>query len=145
MPIRLSAAVRGQRGLIVNLFRCDRAIEDRVRRQTVRTGVRVQQTAFQLAPVSESDPDSFHMRDKIRLEFSPGGLAFTVGYAESDFTAEGKAPYGVFQELGFIHYLSGEFIRNPHIEPGFRAEDRNYRLGIRSAVIQAIASLPRAG
>lgn len=144
MPIRLSASVRGQRGLIANLFRCDKAITENCRKQTVRTGVKVQQLAFQLAPVSEDDADSFHMRDQIRLEFTPGGLGFEVGYDETDFTKAGEAPYGVYQELGFTHYLSGEFIRNPHIEPAYRSEDRNYRIGVRNAVIAAIAQLPRA-
>lgn len=147
MAIKLKASVRGQRGLVANLFELDRTIQRGVRRQTVASGARVQAHAIQLAPYDDDktiDPD-FHMRDQIRLVLSKGGLAFEVGYYDADFAVVGQENYGAFQELGFTHYQSGEFIRNPHIEPAFHAEDRAYRLGIRREVINAIARMSGRG
>lgn len=141
----LTLSVRGQRGLAANFFAADREIAEAVRLHTLSTGVRVHAGAVERAPVDLSeDADDFVMREKIRLMVSPGGLAFEVGYLESDFSEADQPPYFIFQEEGFHHYLTGEYIRNPHLEPAYRAEERNYRDGVRSAVLAAIARLPGA-
>jgi hypothetical protein len=138
MPVKLKASVRGQRGLVANLFAGVRGIEQGVRRQTLKSAVRVHQDAYRRAPVDEDV-----MRQLIRLQVSKAGLAFEVGYYDADFAAIGQENYGAFQELGFHHYGSGDFIRNPHIEPAFHAEDRAYRDGIRREVQLAIARMGR--
>src|SRR5688500_18778424 len=137
---RLTLSVRGQRGLAANLHAADKQISEAVRLVTLETAVRVHAGAQERAP-----KDTGFMTDHIRIDMSPGGLAFEVGYREDDFLRADLPPYFIFQELGFHHYATGEYIRNPHLEPAYRAEERGYRNGIRTAVRDAIARLPRAG
>lgn len=137
MPIKLKGSVRGQRALVANLFEGIRGIRAGCQRQTLATGVAVQVEAFNRAPVDED-----FMRQQIRLVLSKGSLAFEVGYYDPDFAEHGDGEnYGVHQELGFEHYLTGQVVRNPHIEPAYRVNEPAYRNGIRREVLAAIARM----
>ena len=70
------------------------------------------QMAYDLCP-----KDTFFMADHIRVEFSPGGYAYYLGWRRRDFTAAGKSFYALYQELSFRHWLSGKIIHNPCLQP----------------------------
>jgi hypothetical protein len=132
--VRLTLSLRGDRAMVANLFRTEADIVAEIVAHNREIGERVRERAFVLAPV-----DKEFMRERIKLRLSETGLVFEVGYDESDFAAAGKPPYFKYQELGFTHWRSGEFIRNPHLEPAFREFDQAYRAGIRARVQQALA------
>jgi len=134
--VSLTLSVRDERALIANLHRYDDAIVADVVATNVETSEAIRALAFQLAPV-----DRDVMRQKIKVAMSPSGLVFEVGYDDRDFISEGLEPYYWFQELGFTHYQSGEFIRNPHLEPAHRAYEAPHRAAIRQRVQRSIQQL----
>lgn len=70
------------------------------------------QMAYDLCP-----KDTYFMADHLRTEFSEGGYAYYIGWKRSDFTGAGKAGYFLYQELGFRHWITGQFIQNPCLAP----------------------------
>ena len=68
--------------------------------------------AYDLCP-----KDTYFMADHIRVEFSKGGYAYYIGWKRKDFTGAGKPGYFLYQELGFRHWRSGQFIQNPCLMP----------------------------
>ena len=65
----------------------------------------VRSRAWHKAPVATG-----RLRDSLKVEEEPksGGLGYVVS---SD------CPYGLYQELGFHHWLSGAWIQNPFLIP----------------------------
>lgn len=121
--IRIDVRVRErtQRATVGNLRQYGRDTVRDLAVLTEKSGARVLRTAQRLAP-----RDSGYMVSRIRLVISAKRLAWQLGYDESDFIGRGLAFYPVFQELGFRHWLSGEFIQNPHLRPAFLIEQPRY-------------------
>ena len=144
-PIHFDLRVtRGSaRGTIANLRQYGTGLVRDVQVITEKSGRRALRTAKRLAPVSDNDPDLFHMRDHIHLVISAKRLAWQLGYDESDFVRRGLAFYAVFQELGFHHWISGEFIQNPHIRPAHALEAARYASDIAAAARRRAAMMRR--
>ena len=141
-PILIDVRVRAasQRATIANLRQYGRNVIGAMQKITVASGRRLQADAMRRAPVDEG-----YMRTRIRLVLSAQKLAYQVGYDEADFIGHGLAFYPVFQELGFRHWLSGEFIQNPHLKPAHLVEGPRYYREVAQALRQSAARLRRAG
>jgi hypothetical protein len=130
-PIQLDARVSAGslRATISNLRQYGTGSIRDLQRITERSGKRAQSTAKRLAP-----KDSGYMASKLQLVLSAKRLAWRIGYDEADFIGRGMAFYPVFQELGFRHWITGEFIQNPHIRPAHRLEAARYAADVAAAL-----------
>lgn len=139
-PIQLDARVSAGsvRATIANLRQYGRGSIADVQAITDKSGRRALATAKRLAP-----RDSGYMVSKLQLVISEKRLAWRIGYDEADFIGRGLAFYPVFQELGFRHWLSGEFIQNPHIRPAHALEAARYAADIAKALRRRAVAMSR--
>ncbi len=128
-----------QRATVGNLRQYGRNVVAELQKLTVRSGARAHATAVRYAPVDEG-----YMRSRIRIVISARRLAYQLGYDEADFIGKGLAFYPLFQELGFRHWLSGEFIQNAHLRPAFELEAPRYLREVAQALRTSAARLARA-
>jgi len=128
-----------QRATVANLRQYGRGVSRDLERITVRSGERAQAMAEHFAPVDEG-----YMRSKIRLVISAKRLAWQLGYNQADFSGQGLADYYLFQELGFRHWITGQFIQNAHLRPAFELERPRYLREVAQALRVNAARLARA-
>lgn len=125
--------VSGTRGIIANIYASQARIGEHIRKVNVRAARQTRDLAKQLAP-----KDTHNLEESITYTLSEQGLAFDVYHDPSFFP---DAPYQIFQELGFKHYLSGEFIQNAHLVPAWEAMKPHYAADISRAARAAIQGL----
>ncbi len=115
--------VTGDRGVLANIYARQKRIQESVRAEVRQTGADWLALARRYAPKDEGT-----LEDSLTVEMSPSGNEWTGFHDPSHYPGEN---YGDFQELGFRHHLSGEFIQNPHMYPAFREieETAGARLG----------------
>lgn len=130
---RTPLQVSGTKGIIANLYASQRRIGDHIRKVNTRSARQTVALAKQLAP-----KDTHNLEESITSATSDQGLVFDV-YHDPSFYPD--APYNVFQELGFRHWLSGEFIQNAHLVPAWEAMKPHYAADISRAVRAAIEGL----
>lgn len=128
--------VEGIKGLVANLYATQQRVVEHVRRATKRTARQTTDLAKQLAPVDEDGPHPGNLRDSLTYDLSDGGLTFVVYHDPEAFVEDG--PYNVFQELGFKHWITGEFIQNAHLFPAFESMKGPYAADISRAARYAI-------
>lgn len=128
--------VEGIKGVIANLYATQQRVVKHIQNVTKRTARQTADLAQQLAPVDEDGPHPGNLRDSITFDLSDGGLTFVVYHDPQAFS--GYGPYNVFQELGFRHAGSGEFIQNPHLFPAWESMKGHYAADISRAVRYAI-------
>lgn len=138
--IRLELSTRETSALVANLHRYDDTIVADLVALNLATSESIRALAYALAPV-----DQDFMRQQIKVAMSRDGLTFEVGYDDRDFVAAGQPPYYWWQELGFTHYITGELIRNPHLEPAHRQHAAPYHNAVRQRVQLAIRTLSVRG
>lgn len=133
---RGGVSVSGQRAVVANLHRVDAAARERLGDITERIGQETTYLAYQLAPV-----DTENLRDALTYSLSEGRQRVEV-YHDPTFFPD--APYHVYQELGFKHWLSGEFIHNPHLKPAWDEMSPIYADDIRQELRRIVRSAGRA-
>lgn len=122
--------VSGTQGVIANLYASQVRIGKHIRAVNRRAARQTRDLARQLAP-----KDTENLADSLTYELSPDQLVFDVFHDPAFFPG---APYQIFQELGFRHYASGEFIQNAHLLPAWNAMRPHYSADISRAVRAAI-------
>jgi len=126
---------KSQRATIANLRQYGIGSVADLQKITERSGARAQRKAKQLAP-----KDTEYMADHLALVISAKRLAWQIGYDEADFSGQGLAPYYVFQELGFRHWQTGQFIQNPHLRPAHAIEAPRYVAEVAAALRRRAAA-----
>jgi hypothetical protein len=84
--------------------------------------MKVMDRARALAPVETGE-----LRDSIDVHVANGGFILSAGYGLPDGRAR-------FQEYGFHHYQTGNFIINPYARPAFESYKREFRAALRNAI-----------
>lgn len=123
--------VTGLKGLVANLHRAKKGTQQQIRKVNLRMARQTRDLARQLAPM-----DTGNLRESITYEISEGGLVFHV-FHDPAFYPDG-VNYGILQEFGFRHPISGEFIQNPHLLPAADAMAGTYSAEISRAVRRAM-------
>lgn len=128
--------VEGVRGIVANLYAAQDRVVKNIQGVTKRAARQTRDLAKQLAPVDEDGPHPGNLRDSITSDISDQGRTFVVYHDPSFY--EGEFPYQIAQELGFRHWISGEFIQSAHLFPAFEAIKPHYAADISRAVRYAI-------
>lgn len=105
----ISIEVRGASGIVANIHAANRRVGTNVRRRMREVGEEQLQATKDAAPKRTG-----FMADHTRLDFSPEGLAYTIGYQENDFSAAGLPPYYVYVILGTSRQAANPFLFNVH-------------------------------
>ncbi len=92
---RSGIRVQGLSGLAANFRAFDREVGRGVREVVRQNGIEQHAETEAAAP-----RDTGFTADHTRLEFSPGGLAYTVGYDPADYAAAGKDFYVLYLIFG---------------------------------------------
>ena len=125
--MKLTASVSNRSALVANLYARNERLQADMRDAVQRFGADWHQLAFELAP-----KDTQFMADHLREDYSEGGLRFTGGYHEEDFTSRGFFPYYLVQELGSINQPA-----QPHVGPAYRALLPHFQEDVRNIIRQA--------
>ena len=134
--VRFSLSTRSRERVILQLRKFTPQVRKVIKDTIGEYGAREYQLAYDLCP-----KDTFFMANALGIEFSKGGYSYRIGWKRSDFTAAGKPGYFLYQELGFRHHITGQFIQNPCIVPArfqtqprfLRALERNIKKATRQA------------
>ena len=97
------------------------------------------QMAYDLCP-----KDTFFMADHIRVAFSRGGYAYRIGWQRRDFEAAGKPGYYFWQEFGFRHHITGQFIQNPCLQPTRRVMGPRFQKALERTIARAVRQTQRS-
>lgn len=127
--------VSGTQGIVANLYASQARIGKGIRAVNRRSARQTRDLARQLAP-----KDTENLADSLTFQLSPDELVFDVFHDPAFYP---DAPYHIFQELGFRHYLSGDFIQNAHLLPAWEAMRVHYEADIRKYVRAAIQGVGR--
>lgn len=105
----VSIEVRGQSGLAANFRALDAAVKPAVQHAMQRQGgLQKERTE------AECPKRTGFMASRTRLDFSPEGLTYTVGYKAEDFEAEGLPFYPPFVILGTSRMAANDFLFRVH-------------------------------
>lgn len=111
----------------------------RLQQLTVKKAERALELARFYAPI-----DTGFLLQHIHAFIATQGFSFEVGYLEQEFLSAGKAPYFLFQELGFHHWASGAFIQNAHLRPSFEIIAPEYEREVRQMLVDALRTASQA-
>lgn len=106
--------VRGISGIVANIHAANRRVRENVPQAVKRVGEE-QRAATQAAAPKKTGFLASHTR----LDLSPEGLTYTVGYSDADFAAAGLAPYFYYVILGTSRMPANPYLFNVHED--FRA------------------------
>lgn len=124
--MRPGLEVRGISGIVANIYAADQRIGKNIRAAMQKVG------AEQRADTEAEAPrDTGFLATHTRLDFSPEGLTYTVGYREADFAAAGLAPYFHYVILGTSKMEARPYLFNVH---------ERYRARVTAGVGAAIRS-----
>lgn len=101
--------VRGISGLIANVHAAEQAIARDIRAAMEREG-----KSQHADTVSEAPKRTGFLAAHTRLEFSPEGLTYSVGYEEADWTEAGMYPYFYPVILGSSTQAANNFLFRVH-------------------------------
>lgn len=104
-----SIEVRGLSGLAANFRTMDGAAK-----QGIRKAMRERGEAQHAATVAECPKRTGFMASKTRLEFSPEGLTYDIGYHAEDFEGAGLAFYAQFVIYGTSRMAANDFLFRVH-------------------------------
>ena len=107
--MKLTLSTRNRAGVVANLAGAGTRAQRAIRALVGETAAKEHQRAFDLCPKRTG-----RMAEQLRVEFSEGGYAYELGWHASDFPG---AFYPLYQELGFRHAHTGQFIQNPCLFP----------------------------
>ena len=103
--------VRGISGLVANIHAVNAAVQ-----RDVRVAMQAQGKAQHEATVAAAPKRTGFLAAHTRLEFSPEGLTYSVGYEEGDWTSAGLYPYFYPVILGSSTQAANNFLFNVHEE-----------------------------
>lgn len=132
-PARLRGSalqVEGRAAVVANIYATQERVGNHLRRVNERAARQTRDLARQLAP-----KNTYNLQESLTYALSPGGLVFDVFHDPSFFPDE---PYHVFQELGFTHHLSGDFVQNAHLFPAWESMRPVYHADVSRAARYAI-------
>lgn len=125
----LSLEVRNTDGVIANLRAADRRVQAAVKRVIAEDGRTLLRSAKARAPVRTG-----RLRRLLRLELTPAGLGYAVGWRRSEFRAERVAFYPVYVTLGTRRQRANPFLRR-----AFEGSRPRFRRALRDALSAAVA------
>jgi HK97 gp10 family phage protein len=132
MPNRYVVQVRGQSGIVANLYNADEFIRDEIVDVTLRYARLTRDVARSLAPVRTG-----RLRQSLSYARTPGGFSFKVFYDRTAY--RGVAYYAPFVEFG-TRFMAAR----PSLLPAFEYVRPMYEADVRSAVIAAISRMRAA-
>jgi hypothetical protein len=109
-------------GIEIDTSKLDRMIQDVGPKasQVVRTSAfAIEGDAKTRAPI-----DTSALRNSIKTETNYQGDPLRAVVTDG-------VEYGIYQELGFHHYISGQFIQNPFMIPALEAERPKFKKAMR--------------
>jgi hypothetical protein len=136
--IRTTITVRRAPGAVSALRSLGPAAEREIRALLRQFAEEIRTRTQNLAPI-----DTGFMREHVEVRYSDDGLTAFIGWWTDVFLAAGLAPYFVYQELGFRHHSTGQFIQNPSLGPATRAVLPQYIRALAQAVQRAMRSRGR--
>ena len=86
----------------------------------------IEDRARQLVP-----HDTWELHDSIYVEATADGIRLSAGEGLDDGRAR-------FQEYGFVHYQTGQFIIHPYARPAIEQLKRRYREALKHAIASSI-------
>jgi len=101
--------VRGISGLVANIHALNAAVQRNVR-AAMQAGGREQHANT----VAAAPRKTGFMAEHTRLDYSPEGLAYSIGYVEGDFTGAGLYPYFYPVILGSSTQSANDFLFREH-------------------------------
>lgn len=104
-----SIEVRGISGLVANIHAAKASVQRRVREAMREVG-----EGQHAATVREAPKRTGFLASKTRLDFSPEGLTYTVGYDAADFAEAGVYPYFFPVILGSSTQSANDFLGRVH-------------------------------
>lgn len=97
--------VRGVQGMVANLYAYNEAVQRNVRQAVQENGAEHRQRIAEEAP-----KDTGFMASQTRVEYSPEGLTYEVGYFAPDFTSAGFPFYPPYVVFGTSRMAANDFI-----------------------------------
>lgn len=116
--MRLDLQTRNASALVANLYQWDRRFQRDVRSLVQDIGRDARAAARTIVPY-----DTGFMHDHLRLEFSPSGLVWSLGWLEREFAAAGLPFYPPYQEFGTLFMPA-----QPTLGPAARHVEEDMRI-----------------
>jgi len=110
------------------LEQLDPEVQELIDNQIVRLCNPIKEEAQRLAPV-----DTGALRDSIRVKHS--------GWMQAH--VRDAVPYGVYQEMGFYHWITGEHIANPFLVPALQIKTPEVLGNLKTMVFTKIERMER--
>lgn len=107
--MRPGLEVRGISGIVANIYAANERVQEGIRGAVKQVGE--EQRA---ATEAEAPRDTGFLASHTRLDLSPEGLTYTVGYSEADFAAAGLPPYFYYVILGTSRMQANPYLFNVH-------------------------------
>lgn len=105
----ISLQVRGVSGIVANIYAVNRRVGRNVRGAMRAVGEEQRQATEDAAPKR-----THFLANHTRLDVSPEGLTYTVGYREEDFAAAGHPPYFMYVILGTSRQAANPYLFDVH-------------------------------